>query len=113
MLHALAVCCRQVTTFQMNVTCCCLQHPFCVLQGIPRDEDGVLHALAVCAPYPVLAGYRYKVKLTPGGQKRGKAARQAHPRSCGVTEAFMCMTYSLKPLDTSSVQKEARERHVS
>lgn len=30
----------------------------------------------MCAPYQVLASYRYKVKLTPGGQKRGKAARQ-------------------------------------
>ena len=47
------------------------------LQGVPRDDDVILHALPVAAPYSVVAGYRYKVKLTPGSQKRGKAARQA------------------------------------
>lgn len=46
------------------------------MTGMPRDEDVVLHVLPVCAPYSVLAAYRYKAKLTPGSQKRGKAARQ-------------------------------------
>ena len=45
---------------------------------MPRDDDVILYALPVCAPYPVLAAYRYKAKLTPGSQKRGKAARQVH-----------------------------------
>jgi NFACT protein C-terminal domain len=50
-------------------------------QGVPRDDDVILYALPVCAPYAVLAGYRYKAKLTPGSQKRGKAARQV-PGHC-------------------------------
>jgi NFACT protein C-terminal domain len=51
--------------------------PLCpALQGMPRDDDVILYALPVCAPYAVLAAYRYKAKLTPGSQKRGKAARQ-------------------------------------
>ena len=29
------------------------------------------------APYSLLAGYKHKVKLTPGNQRKGKAARQA------------------------------------
>ena len=43
----------------------------------PTDGDSLLFAVAVCAPYSVLAGYKYKVKLTPGTQKKGKAAKQA------------------------------------
>eukprot|EP00884_Botryococcus_braunii_P003068 jgi/Botrbrau1/12762/Bobra.0238s0001.1 len=47
------------------------------LTGIPREGDVLLHALPVCAPYTVLQGYKYKVKLTPGTQRKGRAARQA------------------------------------
>jgi len=46
------------------------------VQGIPRPDDILLHALPVVAPYSLLAGYKHKVKLTPGNQKKGKAARQ-------------------------------------
>ena len=46
------------------------------MQGIPRSDDILLHALPVVAPYSLLAGYKHKVKLTPGNQKKGKAARQ-------------------------------------
>ena len=37
----------------------------------------MLFALPVCAPYSVLAHFAYKLKLTPGNQKKGKAAKQA------------------------------------
>jgi len=37
----------------------------------------MLFALPVCAPYAVLAHYAYKLKLTPGNGKKGKAAKQA------------------------------------
>lgn len=47
------------------------------LTGIPRPEDVLLHAIPVCAPYRVVAGYKYKVKLVPGTLKKGKAFRQA------------------------------------
>lgn len=48
------------------------------LVSSPHDDDEVVFALPVCAPYSALASYKYKVKLTPGGQKKGKAAKQAH-----------------------------------
>ena len=47
------------------------------LTSQPRDDDQLLFAVPVCAPYSVLVAYRYKIKLTPGVQKRGKAAKQA------------------------------------
>jgi len=46
------------------------------LTGKPLIEDTLLYAVPVCAPYQTLAQYKYRVKLTPGNQKRGKAAKQ-------------------------------------
>ena len=47
------------------------------LTGKPTTQDLVLHAIPVCAPYSVLSQYKYRVKLTPGSVKRGKASKQA------------------------------------
>lgn len=47
------------------------------LTGSPHPEDIVLFAIPVCAPYTTMTNYKYKVKLTPGVQKKGKAAKTA------------------------------------
>ena len=47
------------------------------LTGIPQTNDVILYALPVCAPYTTLSKYKYRVKLTPGSLKRGKASKQA------------------------------------
>eukprot|EP01138_Halocafeteria_seosinensis_P013098 gb/GECG01013376.1/.p1 GENE.gb/GECG01013376.1/~~gb/GECG01013376.1/.p1 ORF type:complete len:1207 (+),score=227.90 gb/GECG01013376.1/:1-3621(+) len=48
------------------------------LVGNPREDDVLLHAIAMVAPYSALQGpYKYKVKLVPGGQKKGKGGRGA------------------------------------
>jgi hypothetical protein len=47
------------------------------LTGVPKQGDILLHALPVCAPYSVLQGYKHKLKITPGSQRKGKAAKQA------------------------------------
>jgi len=46
------------------------------LTGKPLKEDTLLHAIPVCAPYQSLSQYKYRIKLTPGSQKRGKASKQ-------------------------------------
>ena len=46
------------------------------LTGQPREDDVVLYALPMCAPYSVVQQNKYKAKITPGGLKRGKAAKQ-------------------------------------
>ena len=46
------------------------------LTGKPLPEDVLLCAVPVCAPYNTLSQYQYRVKLTPGNGKRGKAAKQ-------------------------------------
>ncbi|XP_013365794.1 PREDICTED: nuclear export mediator factor NEMF [Chinchilla lanigera] len=47
------------------------------LTGCPHPEDIVLFAIPICAPYTTMTNYKYKVKLTPGVQKKGKAAKTA------------------------------------
>ncbi|XP_041969362.1 nuclear export mediator factor NEMF homolog isoform X1 [Aricia agestis] len=47
------------------------------LTGAPLADDELLFAVPVVAPYAALHNYKYKVKLTPGGSKRGKAAKTA------------------------------------
>ncbi|XP_013135728.1 PREDICTED: nuclear export mediator factor NEMF homolog isoform X3 [Papilio polytes] len=47
------------------------------LTGCPHAEDELLFAVPVVAPYSALVNYKYKVKLTPGTSKRGKAAKTA------------------------------------
>lgn len=47
------------------------------LTGKPTAQDSILWAIPVCAPYSVLSKYTYRVKLTPGSVKRGKASKQS------------------------------------
>ncbi|KAG8517729.1 Nuclear export mediator factor NEMF, partial [Galemys pyrenaicus] len=47
------------------------------LTGQPHPEDVLLFAIPICAPYTTMTNYKYKVKLTPGTQKKGKAAKTA------------------------------------
>jgi len=41
----------------------------------PLSEDQLLFCVPVCAPYITMMNYKYKVKLVPGGMKRGKAVK--------------------------------------
>ncbi|KAI9993236.1 hypothetical protein PInf_015307 [Phytophthora infestans] len=50
---------------------------FDAFTGEPLPNDIVLFAMPMCAPYASLTKFKYKVKLTPGSQKKGKAAKQA------------------------------------
>ncbi|KAF1763355.1 hypothetical protein GCK72_011621 [Caenorhabditis remanei] len=47
------------------------------LTAQPLDEDTLLFAVPVVAPYSALSTYKYRVKITPGIGKRGKATKQA------------------------------------
>lgn len=61
------------------------------LTGCPVSEDGVLYAMPMCGPYSSMLNFKYRVKLTPGPMKKGKAAKQAidlftRSRECTVIE---------------------------
>ncbi|XP_010273525.1 PREDICTED: nuclear export mediator factor NEMF isoform X2 [Nelumbo nucifera] len=47
------------------------------LTGIPLPNDILLYAVPVCGPYNALQSYKYRVKITPGTAKKGKAAKTA------------------------------------
>ena len=60
------------------------------LTGRPVEADKLQFALCVCAPYSALIDYKYRVKLLPGSQKRGKvvqAALSLWTRAVGGREA--------------------------
>lgn len=42
------------------------------LTGKPVAEDILLYAIPICAPYDTLRDYKYKVKVLPGGGKKGQ-----------------------------------------
>ncbi|XP_025834087.1 nuclear export mediator factor NEMF homolog isoform X2 [Agrilus planipennis] len=47
------------------------------LTGKPFLDDELLFAVPVVAPYNSLNGYKFKIKITPGNTKRGKALKTA------------------------------------
>ncbi|XP_001813943.2 ribosome quality control complex subunit NEMF homolog [Tribolium castaneum] len=47
------------------------------LTGVPFADDELLFAVPVVAPYNALTNYKFKIKITPGTSRRGKAARTA------------------------------------
>ncbi|KAI9314042.1 hypothetical protein BX666DRAFT_2020220 [Dichotomocladium elegans] len=53
----------------------------------PTADDIIHFAVPVCAPYTALQKYKYKVKLTPGSLKRGKAYKQAQSVFLNLAEA--------------------------
>ena len=44
--------------------------------GVPLPDDILLAAVPMCAPYTAMQGCKFRIKLTPGSQRKGKAARQ-------------------------------------
>ncbi|KAI8988444.1 fibronectin-binding protein A N-terminus-domain-containing protein [Mycotypha africana] len=57
------------------------------LTANPLPEDIIHFAIPVCAPYAAIQKYKYKVKLTPGSLKRGKAVKQAQSVFLNLNEA--------------------------
>ncbi|KAM7279287.1 hypothetical protein ACFE04_006421 [Oxalis oulophora] len=47
------------------------------LTGNPLASDILLYAIPVCGPYSAVQSYKYRVKITPGTAKKGKAAKTA------------------------------------
>ncbi|KAI7373367.1 hypothetical protein KC328_g16666, partial [Hortaea werneckii] len=46
------------------------------LVGTPLPGDEILEAIPICAPWASLGKYKYKAKMQPGQQKKGKALRE-------------------------------------
>ncbi|CCX32746.1 Similar to Uncharacterized protein C132.01c; acc. no. Q9USN8 [Pyronema omphalodes CBS 100304] len=50
--------------------------PLDALIADPFDDDVVLDAIPVCAPWGAMGKYKWRVKIQPGAQKKGKAIRE-------------------------------------
>lgn len=59
------------------------------LTGCPLPNDILLYAVPVCGPYNALQTYKYRVKITPGTAKKGKAAKTALNLFSHIPEATM------------------------
>ncbi|TVY30678.1 Ribosome quality control complex subunit [Lachnellula hyalina] len=46
------------------------------LVGMPLRGDEILEAIPICAPWAALGTFKYKAKLQPGAQKKGKAVKE-------------------------------------
>lgn len=56
---------------------------FEALVGMPLKGDEILEAIPVCAPWAAMGKYKYKAKLQPGAQKKGKAVKDILGRWVG------------------------------
>ncbi|XP_065063577.1 ribosome quality control complex subunit NEMF-like [Rhopilema esculentum] len=74
------------------------------LTACPIPEDLLLFAIPVCAPYSTMQNYKYKVKVTPGTGRKGKAAKTAlhlFSTSKEATQREKDLFRSLKDVDVS------------
>ncbi|KAJ1720569.1 hypothetical protein LPJ61_006142, partial [Coemansia biformis] len=73
------------------------------LTAAPMAGDNLAFAIPVCAPYPALAAYKYRVKLVPGVMKKGKACKMAQT-------VMLAAADSNRPRSTSSSDPTEAER---
>ncbi|KAI0453315.1 fibronectin-binding protein A N-terminus-domain-containing protein [Xylaria acuta] len=73
--------------------------PLDALVGTPLPGDEILEAVALCGPYAALGKCKYKVKLQPGTQKKGKAVKE-------ILEAWKAASNKKGVVDEKSADKE-------
>ncbi|KAG0266612.1 hypothetical protein DFQ27_009619 [Actinomortierella ambigua] len=79
-------------------------------QPIPGD---ILHfAVPVCAPYTALQKFKYKVKVTPGSMKRGKAVKLAVDHMVGGGGASAVAQMEDGPKKEALAELEHREKEL-
>jgi predicted ribosome quality control (RQC) complex YloA/Tae2 family protein len=57
------------------------------LVGTPLRGDEILEAIPICAPWAAMGKTKYKVKLQPGAQKKGKAIKEIIGRWLAASQA--------------------------
>ncbi|KAF5877719.1 putative serologically defined colon cancer antigen 1 protein [Botrytis fragariae] len=67
--------------------------------GLPLPGDEILEAIPVCAPWAAMGKYKYKAKIQPGAQKKGKAVRE-------ILGKWMAASAAKGVLDESSMDVE-------
>ncbi|KAB8296389.1 hypothetical protein EYC80_009139 [Monilinia laxa] len=67
--------------------------------GLPLPGDEILEAIPVCAPWAAMGKYKYKAKIQPGAQKKGKAVRE-------ILGKWLAATSSKGAVDETSTDTE-------
>ncbi|KAI0147460.1 hypothetical protein GGR57DRAFT_251759 [Xylariaceae sp. FL1272] len=73
--------------------------PLDSLVGTPLPGDEILEVVVLCAPYAAVGKCKYKVKLQPGAQKKGKAVKE-------ILESWKAISSKKGVLDEKSQDKE-------
>ncbi|OTA91358.1 hypothetical protein M434DRAFT_397283 [Hypoxylon sp. CO27-5] len=73
--------------------------PLDALVGTPLPGDEILEVIPVCAPYSALGRCKYKVKMQPGAQKKGKAVKE-------ILEGWKAVSTKKGVVDEKSEDKE-------
>ncbi|KAI1261500.1 hypothetical protein F5Y18DRAFT_431086 [Xylariaceae sp. FL1019] len=73
--------------------------PLDSLVGTPLPGDEILEVVVLCAPYAAVGKCKYKVKLQPGAQKKGKAVKE-------ILESWKAISSKKGVLDEKSEDKE-------
>ncbi|KAI1363353.1 hypothetical protein F5Y08DRAFT_309753 [Xylaria arbuscula] len=73
--------------------------PLDALVGTPLPGDEILEVVALCAPYAALSRCKYKVKLQPGTQKKGKAVKE-------ILEGWKAVSNKKGVVDEKGMDKE-------
>ncbi|KAI1172852.1 fibronectin-binding protein A N-terminus-domain-containing protein [Nemania sp. FL0916] len=73
--------------------------PLDALVGAPLPGDEIVEVMALCAPYAALSRCKYKVKLQPGAQKKGKAVKE-------ILEGWKAASNRKGVVDEQSMDKE-------
>ncbi|OTA54689.1 hypothetical protein K449DRAFT_389147 [Hypoxylon sp. EC38] len=73
--------------------------PLDALVGTPLPGDEILEVIPVCAPYSALGRCKYKVKMQPGTQKKGKAVKE-------ILEGWKAVSTKKGVVDEKSEDKE-------
>ncbi|KAI1423405.1 hypothetical protein F5Y12DRAFT_534697 [Xylaria sp. FL1777] len=73
--------------------------PLDAIIGTPLPGDEILEVVALCAPYTALNRCKYKVKLQPGTQKKGKAVKE-------ILEGWKAASNKKGVIDETSTDKE-------
>jgi len=96
-----------------------------ILTGQPHVGDVLLHAVPVIAPYSAMLNYKFKIKITPGHTKRGKAAKAAAEglfrngtqrekelmKAVPLEDLARSMVANVKLHATLAARKVAKEKH--
>lgn len=73
--------------------------------GIPHSDDILSYAIAVCAPYSTLNGYKYKVKLVPGSLSKGKSVKSSTNSFIQMKNATMQEIRLIKQISEEEAQR--------